>query len=71
MHVSLGKTGRPVLHGLDLQVVHFCGQTWWHAHTDRQGQACGSAAWACRLLIWTCELNYSAALWKHTLPACP
>lgn len=40
--------------------------SWWRTHTGGQAQAClalqpGHA----RVLVWTCELNYSAALWKR------
>lgn len=45
---------------------------WWSMHAGGQEQAYDPAAWVCWLLIWTCELNYSTALWKrHSLLACP
>lgn len=43
----------------------------WCTHTGRQSEPMVLQPGPARRLIWMCELNDSAALWKHMLPACP
>lgn len=67
IHVSPRKRSLPVLPGIDLHVAPVPVAGVLAVNTHRQPEAslglCGPGP--ARLLVWTCELNYSAALWKR------